>query len=144
LNFLPKARIKLRRIFYRLGKYSMFIISIITCYNLTTHILEIRAEKLRSKNRKRLLAIISFVLLWVSAIIIALLSVIKYIKHLKKGYLFDLFDRDTYDVIDPDEESPAESIIKSELSNTDETSAPEKLIINHIPLDEEATEDDYK
>lgn len=122
----------------------MFILSIITCYNLTTHILEIRAEKHRNKNRKRIFIIFAFILLWITGIILALISVIKYIKHLKKGYLLDLFDRDTYDVIDPEEEVPAESIIKSELSTTDETSAPEILIINHIPLDEEASEDDYK
>jgi hypothetical protein len=68
---------------------------------------------------------------------------IKYIKHIKKGYLLDLFDSDSYDVIEPDEEYPAESIIKSELCGNEDAADHEKLAVNHIPLDEEASEEDY-
>ena len=140
---ISKVGIKLRRVLYRLGKYSMFVITVITCYNLTTHILELRAEKRKKELHKKNALIILSVLAWTSAIVVAFAGLIKYIKHLKKGYLLDLFDGDSYDVIEPDEECPAESIIKSELCGNEDAADHEKLAANHIPLDEEASEDDY-
>ena len=80
----------------------------------------------------------------VTAFFIAIAAILKYIKLLKKGYLLDLFNTEDYDVIEPDEENPAESFIKSELYYSEESEEHEKLNCNHIPLDEEACEDDYK
>lgn len=142
-NKISKRGMKIRRFVYRLCKYSMFVFSVITCYNLTSHIIELRREKIkRDKNKKIIFAILS-VFFWLFGLAIAIACLIKYIKHLKKGYLLDLFDTEAYDVIDPEEEFPAESIIKSELCGIDESAVHEQLISNHIPLDEEASEEDY-
>lgn len=138
-----KAGIRLRRALYRLGKYSMFVITVITCYNMTTHILELRAERRKKERVKKNALITLSVLAWLSAVVAGIVVLIKYIKHLKKGYLLDLFDGDSYDVIEPDEECPAESIIRSELCGSDDGADHEKLSANHIPLDEDASEEDY-
>lgn len=143
-NNLPKSGMKFKRFLYRLGKYSMFVITVITCYNLTTHLFELRAERIKKEKTKRAVIIVFSVLAWLSAIVIAFAALLKYIKHLRKGYLLDLFDSEAYDVIEPDEEVPAESMIKSELCGSDDVDEHEKLMSNHIPLDEEASEDDYK
>lgn len=141
---LPKSGMKFRRFIYRLGKYSMFVITVITCYNLTNHLLELRAERIKKERTKRSAYIAFSVLAWLSAAAISFAALLKYIKHLRKGYLLDLFDSEAYDVIEPDEEVPAESMIKSELCGNDDTAEHEKLNSNHIPLDEEASEDDYR
>lgn len=139
-----KKSMKFRRFIYRLGKYSMFVFTVITCYNITTHILELRAEKLRREKNKKTAIVVLSVIMWLMGSVLAIAGVMKYIKHLKKGYLLDLFDTEAYDVIDPEEEFPAESIIRSELCGTDDSGEHEQLVSNHIPLDEEATEEDYK
>lgn len=134
---------KFRRFLYRFSKYSMFLISIITCYNITTHILEIRAEKKRKEKYKKVAIIVASTIAGLFGIALAIAGIIKYIKHIKKGYLLDFFDTEAYDVFEPDEEVPAESIIRSELSGTEDPAAHEQLVSNHIPLDEEASEEDY-
>lgn len=141
---LQKSGMKFRRFLYRLGKYSMFVVTVITCYNLTNHLLELRAERIKKEKTKRAVIIVFSVLAWLSALVIAFAAILKYIKHLRKGYLLDLFDGEAYDVIEPDEEAPAESMIKSELYENDDAADHEQLNSNHIPLDEEASEDDYK
>ena len=105
--------------------------------------MELRAEKRKKELHKKNALIVLSVLAWTSAIVVAFAGLIKYIKHLKKGYLLDLFDGDSYDVIEPDEECPAESIIKSELCGNEDAADHERLAANHIPLDEEASEEDY-
>ena len=138
-----KAGMKLRRVLYRIGKYSMFVITVITCYNLTNHLLEIRREKIhKEKIRKNSLVFLT-VLATAASIIVAFAGILKYIKLLKKGYLLDLFDTDAYDVIEPEEENPAESYIMSELTTVEDASDHEKLTAKQIPLDEDACEDDY-
>ena len=143
-NKASKSGMKFRRFIYRLGKYSMFVFTVITCYNLTSHIIELRAEKVKREKRNRIAVAVLSILFWFVGLVVAAVCLIKYIKHLKKGYLLDLFDTEAYDVIDPEEEFPAESIIKSELCGTDDSAEHEQLTSNHIPLDEEASEEDYK
>ena len=142
-NKSSKNGMKFRRFIYRLGKYSMFVFTVITCYNLTSHIIEQRAEKNKRNRNKKIAIIVLSILLWFVGLIFAIACLIKYIKHLKKGYLLDLFDTEAYDVIDPDEEFPAESIIKSELCGIEDSAEHEQLISHHIPLDDEASEEDY-
>ena len=143
-NKTSKRGMKFRRFIYRLGKYSMFVFTVITCYNLTNHIFELRTEKLKREKNNRIAIIIFSILIWFTGFILAFACIIKYIKHLKKGYLLDLFDTEAYDVIEPEEEFPAETIIKSELCGNDDSAEHERLMSKHIPLDEEASEEDYK
>lgn len=141
---VSKAGMKFRRFLNKLGKYSMFVITVITCYNITTHLFELRAERIKKEKHKKALIAVSSVLSWIFGIALIFAALVKYIKYLKKGYLLDLFDTEDYDVIEPDEENPAESIIKSELYGIEEADEHERLNRKHIPLDEEASEDDYK
>ena len=142
-NF-SKAGMKFRRILYKLGKYFMFVITVISCYNITTHLFELRAERIKKEKNKRTLIAVFSTISWIIGILAVFAATMRYIKHLKKGYLLDLFNTEDYDVIEPDEENPAESFIKSELYYSEESEEHEKLNCNHIPLDEEACEDDYK
>lgn len=141
---VSKAGIKIRRVLNKLGKYTMFVITVITCYNITTHLFELRAERIKKEKNKRTIIAVFSVLSWIIGICAALAGIFKYIKYLKKGYLLDLFDTEDYDVIEPDEETPAESMIKSELYGCEDAEEHEKLNYKHIPLDEDACEDDYK
>ena len=140
---INKTGMKFRRILYRIGKYSMFIFTVITCYNLTTHLLELREEKQRKEKNKKTALVCLTVIATVSSFVIGIAALLKYIKQLKKGYLLDFFDTDAYDVIEPEEECPAESYIKSELNTVEDASDHEKLFANPIPLDEDACEEDY-
>ncbi len=135
--------IKFRRFIYRLSKYCMFALTAITCFNLTSHIIDLRSEKLKREKRNRIAVTVLSVSLWFIALVAAVACLIKYVKHFRKGYLLDLFDTEAYDVIDPEEEFPAESIIKSELCGIDDAVEHEQLISKHIPLDEDASEEDY-
>ena len=59
-----KTGMKFRRLIYRLGKYSMFVFTVITCYNLTSHLLELRSEKMkRERNKRTAIAVSSVVVL---------------------------------------------------------------------------------
>lgn len=138
---MSKNRMKFRRALYKLGKYAMFVFSVITCYNITTALLEARAEKQRTEKRKRIALLVFTVFAWTAAIGGGIALILKYIKHLKKGYLFDFFDTEAYDVIEPDEEAPAESLIRSDLYGSDDAADHEKLTTSNIPLDEEASEE---
>jgi len=138
-----KTGMRFRRALYRIGKYSMFVITVITCYNLTTHLLELREEKLRKEKNRKVALVCLTVIASVASFIVGIAAILKYIKLLKKGYLLDLFDTDAYDVIEPEEESPAESHIKSELNTVEDASDHEKLFATPIPLDEDACEEDY-
>jgi hypothetical protein len=140
---IKNAGMKFRRFLYRIGKYSMFVITVITCYNLTTHLLELRREKIRKEQNKKAALVSLTVIASVSSFIVGIAAILKYVKFLKKGYLLDLFDTDAYDVIEPEEESPAESYIKSELNTVEDSSGHEKLFAKQIPLDEDACEEDY-
>ena len=140
---IKNAGMKFRRVLYRIGKYSMFVITVITCYNLTTHLLDLRREKIRKEKNKKAVMLGISVIASVTTFFIAIAAILKYIKLLKKGYLLDLFDTDAYDVIEPEEESPAETHIKSELNTVEDSSGHETLFTKQIPLDEDACEDDY-
>lgn len=138
---MSKNGMKFRRILYKISKYAMFIFSVITCYNITAALLESRAEKQKREKRKRVAILVLTVIAWIAAITGGIALILKYIKHLKKGYLLDFFDTEAYDVIEPDEEAPAESMIRSDLYGTDDAADHEKLVLGNIPLDEEASEE---
>ena len=78
-----KAGMKLRRVLYRIGKYSMFVITVITCYNLTNHLLEIRREKIRKEKIRKNSLVFLTVLATAASIIVAFAGILKYIKLLK-------------------------------------------------------------
>ena len=62
---LSKAGMKFRRFLNKLGKYSMFAVSVITCYNITNHLFELRAERLKKEKNKRTAIAIFSALSWI-------------------------------------------------------------------------------
>ena len=52
---LSKAGMKFRRFLNKLGKYSMFAVSVITCYNITNHLFELRSERLKKEKAELLM-----------------------------------------------------------------------------------------
>ena len=60
------------------------------------------------------------------------------------GYAIDLFDRDEYDIVSPDEEDELESIMHGELDGKNDGSASHgHSVSEHIPVDDEATVENF-
>ncbi len=112
-----------------------------TAIELLEHLGERRRERYRRERAKQLLVILGWITVAVAASTVAVCLLIRQLKKRADGYLWDIFDREDYDVISPEEEGEFESTIKQTLSKDDED-AP-TVRIDEIPLDEETTEADY-
>jgi hypothetical protein len=90
------------------------------------------------------LVAICVLLVGVGTLIAGIAVALRSIRKVRGGYIIDLFDRDEYDVISPEEEDNFEELIRSELrpSGDDDCAAP-KLRDDIVPVDEDATEDNY-
>ena len=98
-----------------------------------------------SESNTNLLVAICFLLVGVGTLVAGVLVALRSIRKVRGGYIIDLFDRDEYDVISPEEEDNFEVLIRGELrSNDDDDCAAPKLLDDSIPVDEDATEEDYK
>ena len=97
-----------------------------------------------AENSRNTLAILCIVLVALAALITGIVLALRYIRKVRGGYLIDLFDRDEYDVISPEEEDNFEDLIRGELrpSGDDDYAVP-NLRYDVVPLDDEATEDNY-
>ena len=133
----------------RLGKILKYFSAVCIWLTINLSILKIfqhyerqEADARRIEKRRRAFtAVISAVGLAFGGL--ALLQVvIKYIKRLRGGYLFDLFDRDKYDIIDPEADGDFGSAMRDELKRTDSDSEQHKAAAASVPVDEEATEND--
>ena len=98
----------------------------------------------KSEDGTNLLVAICVLLVGVGALVVGAFFALRSIRKIRGGYIIDLFDRDEYDVISPEEEDNFEELIRSELrpSGDDDCAAP-KLRDDIVPVDEDATEDDY-
>lgn len=90
------------------------------------------------------LVAVCVLLVGVGTLVAGIVVAVRSIRKIRGGYIIDLFDRDEYDVISPEEEDNFEELIRSELrpSGDDDCAAP-KLRDDIVPIDEDATEDDY-
>ena len=80
----------------------------------------------------------------VAATLVGLKYLLKYLRKLKNGYLFDFFDREKYDIIENGSDDRLDSGIREELKMNigDEEETGHKPL-NSVPLDEEASERDF-
>lgn len=70
--------------------------------------------------------------------------IVRYIKKKRNGYLFNFFDRDSYDIVSPEEEEKFDCIIRYELCDSDDDAPLERIAHHAIPVDEDETEESYK
>lgn len=96
------------------------------------------------ENNTNTLVAICVLLVGVGTLIAGIAVALRSIRRVRGGYIIDLFDREDYDVISPEEEDNFEELIRSELrpSGDDDCAAP-KLRDDIVPIDEDATEDNY-
>lgn len=77
----------------------------------------------------------------ISSLLIFVFSILLFFLRKNKGfYLFNIFDKDRFKAIKPDEASIIENAVRAEL-NEDICSVPSNRGIPQVPIDTEATED---
>lgn len=105
---------------------------------------ESRDDDKSSDDGTNLLVAICVLLVGIGTLVGGVLFALRSIRRVRGGYIIDLFDREDYDVISPEEEDNFEELIRSELrpSGDDDCAAP-KLRDDIVPVDEDATEDNY-
>lgn len=140
---MKKQRSTAARVFRKLFKYSFLIGLIVSSAKLLAFIDETRRENRRRERRRSTAITLAACMFTAGSLVAAFFIGIRHLKRRRGGYVVDLFDRDEYDVVEPEEEDEFENIIHGELHKTDDTVAPQKLSGIHIPLDDEATEENF-
>ena len=134
-NAAGSRRIKkqLRRAF----RLSVATAAVISIFKLCVYAEEQRRDLLRRERRRSAAITLLFS-------ISALASAIAEVKKRNGGYAIDLFDRDEYDIVSPDEEDELESIMHVELDGKNDGSASHgHSVSEHIPVDDEATVENF-
>ena len=138
-------KMKFRRFFYKFLKFSLFGCAIASTVGLYSFLVERRNEKIRSERRRGTLIAVLICVLSTAAAVGGAFAAIHEIRKRRGGYLFDFFDRDEYDVVEPDEEDGLVDMIRGELNgNEGEVADSDVIRPADIPLDEEETADNYR
>ncbi|MBR3964542.1 MAG: hypothetical protein IKJ80_03960 [Clostridia bacterium] len=105
---------------------------------------ESHTDDKKGEDSTSLLVAICVLLVGVGTLVGGVLFALRSIRKVRGGYIIDLFDRDEYDVISPEEEDNFEVLIRGELrpSGDDDCAAP-KLSDDIVPVDEDTNEDNY-
>ncbi|MCQ2353824.1 MAG: hypothetical protein MJ102_01825 [Clostridia bacterium] len=137
-------RMKFRRFTHRLFKRSLLLCAIISTAAVLSSITAQRREKILAERRRKSALTVVLCIFSTCIALGAAYAALHEIKHRRGGYLFDLFDRDEYDVVEPDEEERFEDIIRGELNGDDEDFSGSVICPENIPLDEEVTAENYR
>ncbi|MDD6260898.1 MAG: hypothetical protein PUA74_07445 [Clostridiales bacterium] len=141
-NAAGSRRIKkqLRRAF----RLSVATAAVISIFKLCVYAEEQRRDLLRRERRHSAAITLLFSISALVALFTALASAIAEVKKRNGGYAIDLFDRDEYDIVSPDEEDELESIMHGELDGkNDESASHGHSVGEHIPVDDEATVENF-
>ena len=130
---------KFRRIARRVFKYSLLLALIVSGAKLFEFIDEQRRVTAKREKRRSVLLSVFAVIATVAATVGAAWAGLRELRRRRGGYLFDLFDRDNYEVVSPDEEDKYSDIINGELNREDEAVTCRRIRAEHIPLDDETT-----
>ena len=133
---------KFRRIARRVFKYSLLLALIVSGAKLFEFIDEQRRVTAKREKRRSVLLSVFAVIATVAATVGAAWAGLRELRRRRGGYLFDLFDRDNYEVVSPDEEDKYSDIINGELNREDEAVTCRRIRAEHIPLDDETTAED--
>ena len=124
--------------------YSAIAGVIVTSVKCLEFFEEQKRERIRRERRDSLLSSACIALIAIGAFATGLCVAIRNVKKTHGGYLVDLFDRDEYDVVSPEEEDSFEDLVRSELRHSDDDDvATPRLHKDTIPVDDEASEEDY-
>lgn len=135
-----RIRKRLRRAF----RLSVAAAAVISIFKLCAYAEEQRRDLIRRERRRSASITLLFSITALAALFAAFASALTEIKKKNGGYAIDLFDRDEYDIVSPDEEDELESIMHGELGNDEVDSATSSTVSAHIPVDDEATVENYR
>ncbi len=132
------------RLFGKLIQLATVIVSAISLIKLLDIYRDHLEEKIKREKRNKALIIILVTAGIIAAIGTGFALAVNYIKKKQNGYLFNFFDRNSYDVVSPEEEESLNILMQSQLFPDSEIVTIERLAPSSIPLDEEETEENYK
>lgn len=102
------------------------------------------AEEQRREQRHSAMITLFFAVSALAGLFAALAAAVAEMRKKNGGYAVDLFDRDEYDIVSPDEESDFEGIMRGELDGkNDDAETNQAPVDEHIPIDDEATVENF-
>ena len=117
----------------------------ISIFKLCAYAEEQRRDLIRRERRRSASITLLFSITALAVLFAAFASALSELKKKNGGYALALFDRDEYDIVSPDEEDELESIMQGELAATDDAPARNPHSVSaHIPVDDEATVENYR
>lgn len=134
-------KMKFLRVMRRLFRVFLFLAAVVSSSSLLTIMHDREREKAIREKRYHLISTVLVCITTTAVSVAAFCVSIAAIRRRRGGYLFDLFDRDEYDLVSPDEEDEYSDIINGELNPDDEGITVRRMNRVHIPLDDETTEE---
>lgn len=135
---------RIKRRLRRAFKLSVATAAVISIFKLCAYAEEQRRENMRRERRHSAAVTLMFSVSALAALFAAMASALAEIKKRNGGYAIDLFDRDEYDIVSPDEEDELESIMHGELAGkNDEAPTGARSVGEHVPVDDEATVENF-
>lgn len=138
----PQKRI--RRLMRRAFRLSLATAAAVSVFRLSLYAEEQRRDRIRREQRRSTAVTMFLGLTAIGALAAAFASALAELKRKNGGYAIDLFDRDEYDIVSPDEEDELECIMHGELDGkSDDAEDASAHRGEHIPVDDEATVENY-
>ncbi|MEI3057429.1 MAG: hypothetical protein V8T53_03430 [Eubacteriales bacterium] len=118
--------------------------AVISIFKLCAYAEEQRRDLIRREQRHSAMINLFFAVLALAGLFAALAAAVAEMRKKNGGYAVDLFDRDEYDIVSPDEESDFEGIMRGELDGkNDDAETNQAPVDEHIPIDDEATVENF-
>lgn len=128
----------------RAARLTVAAAAVMAIFKLCLYAEEQRRDNRRRERRNSALVTLLLGISTLAGLFAALTSALAELKKKNGGYAIDLFDRDEYDIISPDEEDEFESIMQGELDGTnDDAAEPHASHGERVPVDDEATLDNF-
>ena len=123
---------------------SIWLTMNLSIWKIFSYIDRQEAKHRRHERIKKALSVTLISIVSVAGTVVGLKYLLKYLRKLKNGYLFDFFDREKYDIIENGSDEKLDSAIRGELKMNigDEEESGHRVSIS-VPLDEDATEKDF-
>ena len=118
--------------------------AVISIFKLCAYAEEQRRDLIRREQRHSEMITLFFAVSALAGLFAALAAAVAEMRKKNGGYAVDLFDRDEYDIVSPDEESDFEGIMRGELDGkNDDAETNQAPVDEHIPIDDEATVENF-
>lgn len=118
--------------------------AVISIFKLCAYAEEQRRDLIRREQRHSAMITLFLAVSALAGLFAALAAAVAEMRKKNGGYAVDLFDRDEYDIVSPDEESDFEGIMRGELDGkNDDAETNQAPVDEHIPIDDEATVENF-